>query len=90
MRAEELKNITFFIMGQKIRRKDWTCSKSVESKLLSSVFISGQTSTFFYKKGRYHYKGKKRGLFIFNCVKIVSLRKVLSHLCLLATILRLP
>jgi hypothetical protein len=34
-----------FIMGQKIRRKDWTC-KSVESKLLSSVFISGQISTF--------------------------------------------
>ncbi len=61
MRAEELKNITFFIMGQNIRRKDLTCSKSVESKLLSSVFISGQTSTFFFKRAGTITKGKREG-----------------------------
>jgi hypothetical protein len=57
-----------FIMGQKIQRKDWT-SKSVESKLLSSVLFLGRL-LIFKKKSRYHYKGKKRGLIIFNCMKI--------------------
>jgi hypothetical protein len=49
-----------FIMGRKIRRKDWTC-KSVESKLLSSVFISGQTSIYFLKRAGTITKGKREG-----------------------------
>jgi hypothetical protein len=37
-----------FIMGQKIRRKDWTW-KSVESKLLSSFLFLGRLLIYFFK-----------------------------------------